>query len=80
MNQITPVSGGQVGRSIPRLEATAKVTGRVEYVHNLRLPGMLMARFCAAQSRTAASKASMSRKPLVSRASTVLSPARTSSR
>lgn len=41
MNAITPPPGGQVGRSIPRLEATAKVTGRVEYVHNLRLPGML---------------------------------------
>ena len=37
----TPPSGGQVGRSIPRLEARAKVTGRVEYVHHLRLPGML---------------------------------------
>jgi CO/xanthine dehydrogenase Mo-binding subunit len=34
-------SGGTVGRSIPRLEANAKVTGRAEYVHNLRLPGML---------------------------------------
>ena len=44
MNQITPVSGGQVGRSIPRLEATAKVTGRVEYIHNFRLPGMLIAK------------------------------------
>jgi len=33
--------GGQVGRSIPRLEGSAKVTGRAEYVHNLRLPGML---------------------------------------
>jgi CO/xanthine dehydrogenase Mo-binding subunit len=32
---------GQVGRAIPRLEARAKVTGRAEYVHNLRLPGML---------------------------------------
>src|SRR5205814_2337856 len=31
----------QVGQSIPRLEARAKVTGRAEYVHNLRLPGML---------------------------------------
>lgn len=44
MNQITPVPGGQVGRSVPRLEATSKVTGRVEYVHNLRLPGMLIAK------------------------------------
>jgi CO/xanthine dehydrogenase Mo-binding subunit len=32
---------GQVGRSLPRLEGRAKVTGRAEYVHNLRLPGML---------------------------------------
>jgi CO/xanthine dehydrogenase Mo-binding subunit len=31
----------QIGRSIPRLEARAKVTGRAEYTHNLRLPGML---------------------------------------
>ena len=31
----------QIGRSIPRLEARAKVTGRIEYAHNLRLPGML---------------------------------------
>jgi CO/xanthine dehydrogenase Mo-binding subunit len=30
-----------VGKSIPRLEGRAKVTGRAEYVHNLRLPGML---------------------------------------
>ena len=34
-------SSGQVGRSLPRLEARAKVTGRAEYIHNLRLPGML---------------------------------------
>ena len=31
----------QVGRSLPRLESWLKVTGRAEYVHNLRLPGML---------------------------------------
>lgn len=31
----------QVGRSVPRLEGQAKVTGRAEYIHNLRLPGML---------------------------------------
>jgi len=31
----------QVGRSVPRLEGRAKVTGRAEYIHNLRLPGML---------------------------------------
>ena len=31
----------QVGRNIPRLEARAKVSGRADYTHNLRLPGML---------------------------------------
>jgi CO/xanthine dehydrogenase Mo-binding subunit len=31
----------QVGRAIPRLEVRSKVTGRAEYTHNLRLPGML---------------------------------------
>src|SRR5438067_9521218 len=31
----------QVGRSVPRLESWLKVTGRAEYVHNIRLPGML---------------------------------------
>jgi CO/xanthine dehydrogenase Mo-binding subunit len=31
----------QIGRPLPRLEARAKVTGAAEYVHNLRLPGML---------------------------------------
>src|SRR3974390_347322 len=30
-----------IGRSVPRLEAREKVTGRAEYVHHLRLPGML---------------------------------------
>src|SRR5205814_8524388 len=34
-------SSGQVGRSVLRLEGEAKVTGRAEYVHNMRLPGML---------------------------------------
>ena len=32
---------GPVGTSVPRLEGRSKVTGRAEYVHNLRLPGML---------------------------------------
>src|SRR5438270_11609048 len=32
---------GQIGRSLPRLEARDKVSGRAEYTHNLRLPGML---------------------------------------
>jgi len=31
----------EVGHSMPRLESTAKVDGSVEYIHNLRLPGML---------------------------------------
>jgi CO/xanthine dehydrogenase Mo-binding subunit len=31
----------QIGRSPPRTEARAKVTGTVEFIHNLRLPGML---------------------------------------
>src|ERR1700722_2378969 len=35
------IGGGQVGRSVRRLEGVAKVTGRAEYVHHLRLPGML---------------------------------------
>ena len=30
-----------IGASIPRLEAREKVTGRADYVHHLRLPGML---------------------------------------
>src|SRR5579863_1602895 len=32
---------GQVGRSIGRLESRQKVSGRAEYVHNMKLPGML---------------------------------------
>jgi CO/xanthine dehydrogenase Mo-binding subunit len=36
--------GGQVGRSLPRLEARDKVTGRAEYTHTMRLPGMLHAK------------------------------------
>jgi CO/xanthine dehydrogenase Mo-binding subunit len=35
------IGSGQVGRSVGRLEGAAKVSGRAEYVHNLRLPGML---------------------------------------
>ena len=37
----TTVSGGQVGRSLPRLEAREKVTGRAEYTHLMQVPGML---------------------------------------
>jgi CO/xanthine dehydrogenase Mo-binding subunit len=39
----TSVSGGQVGRSVPRLEAREKVTGRAEYTHLMQVPGMLHA-------------------------------------
>jgi CO/xanthine dehydrogenase Mo-binding subunit len=39
-----PQAGGQVGRSLPRIEARAKVTGRAEYTHPMRLPGMLHAK------------------------------------
>jgi CO/xanthine dehydrogenase Mo-binding subunit len=41
MNVMRPMPGGQVGRSVPRLEAREKVTGRADYVHNLTVPGML---------------------------------------
>src|SRR3989338_9094634 len=34
----------EIGRSMPRLESTAKVDGSAEYIHNLRLPGMLYGR------------------------------------
>ncbi len=37
----TPKETSQIGRSVPRLEGREKVTGRAEYIHNLRLPGML---------------------------------------
>ncbi|MGA7181872.1 MAG: molybdopterin cofactor-binding domain-containing protein, partial [Pseudolabrys sp.] len=37
-------SGGQVGRSLPRLEGHDKVTGRAEYTHLMQLPGMLHAK------------------------------------
>jgi CO/xanthine dehydrogenase Mo-binding subunit len=35
------LGGGQIGRSVPRLEAREKVTGRAEYTHVMRIPGML---------------------------------------
>ncbi len=37
-------AGSQIGRSLPRLEARDKVSGRAEYTHNLSLPGMLHAK------------------------------------
>jgi CO/xanthine dehydrogenase Mo-binding subunit len=41
-----PTETAQVGRSLPRLESWLKVTGRAEYVHNLRLPRMLYGKIC----------------------------------
>jgi CO/xanthine dehydrogenase Mo-binding subunit len=38
---MSDVTTRQIGRSPPRLEARAKVTGTAEYIHNMRLPGML---------------------------------------
>jgi CO/xanthine dehydrogenase Mo-binding subunit len=34
----------QIGRSVPRVEGPAKVTGTAPYIHNLRVPGMLHAK------------------------------------
>ncbi len=36
--------GSQIGRSLTRTESRDKVTGRAEYVHTMRLPGMLVAK------------------------------------
>ncbi len=41
---IGSLAARQVGRSVDRLEANAKVTGRTEYIHNLTLPRMLHAK------------------------------------
>ncbi len=43
-DQGTAKVGHQVGRSVPRLEGRDKVTGRAEYTHTMRLPGMLHAK------------------------------------
>jgi CO/xanthine dehydrogenase Mo-binding subunit len=39
--QITRPDLREVSRSVPRLEGVQKVTGTIEYIHHLRLPGML---------------------------------------
>src|SRR6201995_5536815 len=36
-----PIGGGQIGRSVPRLEAREKVTGRAEYTHLMSVPNMV---------------------------------------
>ncbi len=43
---MSEVTVRQIGRSLPRTEARAKVTGTAEYIHNLRLPGMLHGKIC----------------------------------
>ena len=40
--EATTMAGRQIGRSLPRLEAREKVTGRAEYTHTMRVPGMLV--------------------------------------
>ncbi|MEK7944166.1 molybdopterin cofactor-binding domain-containing protein [Pigmentiphaga sp. YJ18] len=43
--QLKPVSAYTVvGRPVPRLDIPAKVTGKLTYVHDMRVPGMLHAR------------------------------------
>src|SRR3954452_14660044 len=42
--QVGAKVGSQIGRSLPRLESRDKVTGRAEYTHTMRLPGMLHAK------------------------------------
>src|SRR5687768_2353481 len=44
LNPVSAKVGSQVGRSVARLESRDKVTGRAEYVHTMRLPGMLVAK------------------------------------
>jgi CO/xanthine dehydrogenase Mo-binding subunit len=44
LNPSRTTAGSQVGRSVPRLEGRAKVTGRAEYTHPMRMPGMLHAK------------------------------------
>jgi len=42
--QIAMDTPAVVGKRVPKLDAPEKATGRAEYVHDLRLPGMLEAR------------------------------------
>jgi CO/xanthine dehydrogenase Mo-binding subunit len=44
LGPILAQAGSQVGRSVPRLEGRDKVTGRAEYTHTMRVPGMLHAK------------------------------------
>ena len=38
------MKGSGIGQSLPRIESRDKVTGRAEYTHTMRLPGMLHAK------------------------------------
>jgi CO/xanthine dehydrogenase Mo-binding subunit len=44
LNPAGTKAGSQVGRSVPRLESRDKVTGRAEYTHTMRVPGMVHAK------------------------------------
>ena len=44
LNPVSAKVGSQVGRSVPRLEGRDKVTGRAEYTHTMRVPGMVHAK------------------------------------
>jgi CO/xanthine dehydrogenase Mo-binding subunit len=44
LNPVSARVGSQVGRSVPRLESRDKVTGRAEYTHTMRVPGMVYAK------------------------------------
>src|SRR5688572_22718318 len=44
LNPVSAKVGSQVGRSVARLESRDKVTGRAEYTHTMRLPGMVHAK------------------------------------
>ncbi len=60
MNMHKPLSGGQVGRSVQRLESKQKVSsGRAEYVHNIQPRGCCTQRRREAPWRTGASLALM---------------------
>ena len=44
LNSPAAKAGSQIGRSVPRLEGREKVTGRAEYTHTMRIPGMVHAK------------------------------------
>jgi CO/xanthine dehydrogenase Mo-binding subunit len=44
LNPTSAKTGSQIGRSVARLESRDKVTGRAEYTHTMRVPGMVYAK------------------------------------